>query len=85
VIVEKVEGLPAIPGLFAPAGAVPPAPPPPIVIGKDATVAVKPVGLDNGDIVGAGKLNEFDTLKPPAPPPDPCCLDPAPAPPATTR
>jgi hypothetical protein len=62
VIVEKTELLPLLDE---------PAPPPPTVIGKDATDAVKPPpgfasGLPDHSEPGAG----FDSLKPPAPPPE---------------
>jgi hypothetical protein len=85
VIVEKTEFEPSLPGLSTGVGPgdVPPAPPPPTVIGYVVAVTVTPVGVANGLAV-QGAPDCFDSLKPPAPPP-PACVLPPPAPPATTR
>jgi hypothetical protein len=69
VIVEKVETFPGF--LVEGPDTGTPAPPAPTAIGKDATVAVKPVGLAKGDVKGADIQVSLDDLNPPAPPPAP--------------
>ena len=57
----------------------------PVVIGKVATDAVKPVGFAKGEVKPPGNEYSLATLNPPAPPPPPPSTTPPPPPPPTTK